>query len=97
MSTFSNEKCPGLWEAAQRLLAFAGRPAPRGARSYKGIQAGLFQRHVVVVAEVVDAGDGVAPRQQRPAHGGADKAGRAGYENVHGGIVARSCAILLVA
>ncbi len=46
------------------------------------VEPGLLQRRVVIVVEVVEAGDGHAGRQQTPAQMIADKTGRAGHENV---------------
>src|SRR5438270_12117958 len=47
----------------------------------KDIQPGMLQRRIVVVVEVVDAGDVFAPLEQSFRYMEADEAGRARYEN----------------
>ncbi len=49
-------------------------------------QAGLLQRRIVVVVEIVDADHLVAAVHQVTADMAADEAGRSGYENSHSGI-----------
>ena len=46
-------------------------------------QARLLQSHVVVVIEVVEPDDLVAPREQPLRRVRADEAGRAGHEHLH--------------
>ena len=48
----------------------------------------LLERRVVVVVQVVDAGDGVAAREQPQRGVHADEAGRAGEQDVHGRMLA---------
>jgi hypothetical protein len=47
------------------------------------LQPGLFQGNVVVVVEVVDAGDSITPFQQRQADFTTDEPGGAGYQDSH--------------
>ena len=49
----------------------------------------LFQRHVVVRVEVVEAHHRVAAREQPPCHVVPDEPGRAGHENRHVAILDR--------
>ena len=56
----------------------------------------LLQSHIVVVVQIVEAGDALAALKQPQCQGGADEAGGAGDEDVHrrAAIVA-PCSILL--
>ena len=44
-------------------------------------QPRLFQPHIIVVVEIVDADHGIAARQQGLGHGRADEAGRACHQD----------------
>ena len=63
------------------------RCRPRGSEALvlaQGLQARELQHRVVVVAEIVDAEDRFAPRQQCPRDVRTDEAGGTGYKNGHG-------------
>jgi hypothetical protein len=73
--------------ASIRLVAATGR-------SYMGLdslQSGLFEVDVVVVAEVVQADDGVSAFEQGKANVAADETGCACDQDFHGGILAFIC------
>ena len=47
------------------------------------VQPRLLQPHIIVVVQVVDADDRIAPRQQRLGNMVADEAGAAGDQDLH--------------
>ncbi len=53
-------------------------------------QPRLFQPHVIVVVEIIDAGNLVPPRQQPPRQVEPDEAGRAGYQYSCHGLASQS-------
>jgi len=57
-------------------------PKGKGGKFPQLIEPGLFQRRVVIVVEVVDAGHADAGRDQPPADRIANKAGCAGHQHV---------------